>query len=140
MSKVKKTFEAALKDRIDSYDDQELRSECIEAGLKPGPVNHQTRSGWAKRLLSKRMKESRPSKSDEPKEITAEFSADEEAINGEVVEVNEGEEEKVVVSNENAEKKEEDVEIVGDAEFSDDDAPVDEPSEEKRLKKIQKTK
>ena len=105
------------------YDDQELRSECIEAGLKPGPVNHQTRSGWAKRLLSKRMKEARPPKSEEPKEITAEFSADEEAINGEVAEVNE----EVVESTENVERKEEEVEIVGDAEFSDDDAPVEKP-------------
>merc|ERR1712226_863548 len=132
MSKVKKTFEAALKDRIDSYDDQELRTECIDAGLKPGPVNHQTRSGWAKRLLSKRMKEARPAKPEEPKEITAEFSADEEAINGEVIENGETSvaADQSVPAN-TVKPEETKLEHLKDAEFSDDDAPVEEDDDKK---------
>lgn len=132
MSRVTKTLEASMKDRIDSYNDQELRSECINSGLKPGPVNSQTRSGWAKRLLSKRMKESKPAKQEAPKEVDAEFSADEDAINVEIIDVEgEGEEEAVVPGQKrNVLTEVSNVAITGDAEFSDDDAPVEEDGEE----------
>merc|ERR1712127_1180525 len=126
MSRVTKTLEASMKDRIDSYDDQELRSECINSGLKPGPVNNQTRSGWAKRLLSKRMKEAKPAKQETPKEVDAEFSADEDAINVEIIDV-EGEGEAVVPDQKNNVLTEvSNVAITGDAEFSGDDEPVEE--------------